>query len=163
MIYREAETVKTLCLYYSRTNITREIMRKLASLLDADLFEYTDGIDRSGFMGYIRSCIDSFRKFPDVHIVGDEPDWSAYDRVIVAMPTWAESPCVVGKAFLQQYSGRFCGDLYLVVTHMAKNGYDKAIRKTYKYCAKEPAAYLSLQTKDHDPDAEIKRFANELA
>lgn len=70
-------------------------MRKLASLLDADLFEYTDGIDRSGFMGYIRSCIDSFRKFPDVHIVGDEPDWSAYDRVIVAMPTWAESPCVV--------------------------------------------------------------------
>lgn len=48
--------MKTLCLYYSRTNTTRVIMRRVASLLDADLFEYTDGIDRSGFKGYVKSC-----------------------------------------------------------------------------------------------------------
>lgn len=65
--------MKTLRLYYSRTNTTRVIMRRLASLLDADLVEYTDGIDRSGFRGYIKSCIDSYRKFPEVHIIGDEP------------------------------------------------------------------------------------------
>lgn len=74
------------------------------------------------------------------------------------MPTWAESPCVVGKAFLQQYSSKFCGSLYLVVTHMAKTSYEKAIRKIYKYCTKDPSGYLSLQTKDHDPDAEIRGF-----
>ena len=154
--------MKTLCLYYSRTNTTRVIMRRLASLLDADLLEYTDGINRAGFKGYVKSCIDSYRKFPEVHIVGDEPDWSTYEIDIVDMPTWAESPCVVGKAFLQQYSSKFCGDLYLVVTHIAKTGYDKAMRKIYKYCANEPIAYLSLQTKDHDPEAELKRFVREI-
>ena len=131
-------------------------------LTDADLYEYTDGKDRSGIRGYISSCIDSYRRAPEVHIAGDEPDWAAYDRVIVGMPVWAETPCVVGKAFLQQYSSRFCGDLYLVVTHMSAAGYDKAIRKLYKYCSKEPAAYLSVQTKNHDPETEIKRFVREM-
>ena len=137
-------------------------MRRLASLLDADLAEYTDGIDRSGFRGYLKSCIDSYRYAPEVHIIGDEPDWSKYDRVIVAMPIWAESPCIVGKAFLQQFSSKFRGDLYLVVTHMAKTDYDKVIRKIYPLCAVEPAGYLSLQTKNHDPDMEIKRFVRKI-
>ena len=132
-------------------------------LTDADLYEYTDGKDRSGIKGYIRSCIDSYKAFPEVHIAGEEPDWAAYDRVIVGMPLWAESPCVVGKAFLQQYSDRFCGDLYLVVTHMAGADYDEAIRKIYKYCATEPKAHLSVQTKKHDPDKEIRDFVRSLA
>lgn len=154
--------MKTLCLYYSRTNHTKKIMSKIASLIDADLYEYTDGKDRSGFKGYLASCIDSYRKFPDVSIVGDEPDWADYDRVIVGMPVWAEAPCLVGKAFLKQYSDRFNGDLHLVVTHMAAADYDKAIRKVYAYCAKEPKSYLSLQTKNHDPGVEIRDFLKNL-
>lgn len=154
--------MKTLCLYYSRTNLTRVIMKRVAMLTDADMYEYTDGVDRSGIGGYLRSCIDSYRKFPEVSIVGGEPDWAAYDRVIVGMPVWVEAPCVVGKAFLQQYSGKFRGDLYLVFTHMAGAGYDKAIREIYQYCAAEPKAYLSVQTKKHDPEAEISRFVRNL-
>ena len=150
--------MKTLCLYYSRTNTTRVIMRRIAMLTDADMYEFTDGIDRSGFKGYIKSCLDSYRELPEVSIVGEEPDWAAYDRVIVGMPIWAESPCVVGRAFLKQYSDRFCGDLYLVVTHMAATDYDDAIRKAYDYCATEPKAYLSVQTKKHDPEKEICGF-----
>lgn len=154
--------MKTLCLYYSRTNLTRVIMKRIAMLTDADLYEYTDGVDRSGIRGYLRSCIDSCRKFPEVSIIGGEPDWASYDRVIVGMPVWAEAPCVVGKAFLQQFSGKFRGDLHLVVTHMAGADYDKAIHKIYKYCASEPKSYLSVQTKKHDPEAEIKRFVRSL-
>ena len=154
--------MKTLCLYYSRTNLTRVVMRRIAMLAGADMYEYTDGKDRSGIKGYIRSCIDSFRPLPDVEIVGDEPDWGSYDRVIVGMPVWVEAPCVIGKAFLEKYSGRFCGDLYLVVTHMAGADYDKAIRKIYKYCKTEPKAYLSIQTKNHDPEREIRGFVQNI-
>ena len=154
--------MKTLCLYYSRTNLTRVITRRIAMLTDADVYEYTDGVDRSGIKGYIRSCIDSFKALPDVYIAGDEPDWDAYDRVIVAMPIWSESPCVIGKAFLQKYSGKFRGKLYLVVTHMAKADYDKAIRKIYQLCAVAPEAHLSVQTKNHDPESEIKSFVRSL-
>ena len=154
--------MKTACFYYSRTGRTRSIMEKLAALLDADLFEYTDGKDRCGVKGYLVSCVDSFRKLPEVKIIGGEPEWDKYDRVIVAMPTWSEMPCVVGKAFLKQYSPKFCGKLNLVVTHMAKTDYDKAIRKAYAYSAVTPESHLSLQTKNHDPGAEIKRFAKSL-
>ncbi len=95
-------------------------------------------------------------------IVGGEPDWEKYDRVIVAMPVWAEAPCVVGKAFLKQYSSKFRGDLYLVVTHMARADYGKAIAKAYAYSAVRPKSYLSLQTKNHDCGAEIRRFVKTL-
>ena len=154
--------MKTLCLYYSRTNTTRVIMRRMAMLLNADLFEFTDGKDRSGIKGYIASCIDAYRQPPAVNVIGAEPAWDDYDRVIVAMPVWAESPCVVGKGFLQQYSDRFRGDLYLVVTHMAAADYDKAIRKIYGCSAVTPKGHLSLQTKNHDPDMEIKAFVREI-
>ena len=154
--------MKTICLYYSRSNLTRSIARRLSELLGADLFEYTDGVNRRGVLGYLRSCVDSFRKPPAVYVIGNEPDWEKYDRVIVAMPVWAEKPCVVGQAFLQQFSAKFRGDLYLVVTHMAENDYEKAIRKVYRCCVKEPAGHLSLQTKDHDPGAEIEEFVRKI-
>ena len=154
--------MKTLCLYYSRTNTTRVIMRRIAMLLDADLFEYTDGKDRSGLKGYIVSCIDSFREPPEMHIVGGDPDWESYDRVIVGMPVWVEAPSIMGKAFLQQYSDRFCGDLHLVVTHMANADYDKAIRKTYGCSKVTPKSHVSLQTKNHDPEREIQQFVRSI-
>ena len=153
--------MKTLCLYYSRTNTTRVIMKRMASLLDADLVEYTDGTDRSGFRGYIRSCVDSFKRPPEVHLLQDV-DFDDYDTVIVAMPIWSEMPCAVGKGLLEQYGGSFKGDVYLVVTHMAGIDYDKAIRKVYGLCANEPKGHLSLQTKNHDPDMEIKRFVRSI-
>lgn len=154
--------MKTVCLYYSRSGRTKSIMERMANMLDADLFEYTDGKDRGGVKGYVGSCIDSYRPLPQVEIIGGEPDWDKYDRVIVAMPVWAEAPCVVGKAFLKQYSGKFKGDLHLVVTHMSKAGYGKAIAKAYVYSAVKPKSYLSLQTKNHDCGAEIKHFVKEL-
>lgn len=40
--------MKTLCLYYTRTNSTKKAMERLAELTGADLAEYTDGKDRSG-------------------------------------------------------------------------------------------------------------------
>ena len=56
--------MKTICLYYSRSNLTRSIARRLSELLGADLSEYTDGVNRRGVLGYLRSCVDSFRKPP---------------------------------------------------------------------------------------------------
>ncbi len=154
--------MKTVCLYYSRTGKTKSIMEKMARMLDADLFEYTDGKDRSGVKGYIESCIDSYRRLPLVNIIGGEPEWDKFDRVIVAMPVWAEAPCVVGKAFLKQYSSRFNGDLHLIVTHMSKADYGKAIAKAYGYSSVKPKSYLSLQTKNHDCGAEIKNFVQKI-
>ena len=40
--------MKTLCLYYSRTNTTKGVMETIADVIGADVYEYTDGKDRKG-------------------------------------------------------------------------------------------------------------------
>ena len=64
--------MKTLCLYYTRTNLTKEAMEHLAKLLDADIACYSDGKDRGGALGYVGACVASLKKnFPKVTIEGD--------------------------------------------------------------------------------------------
>ena len=44
-----------LCIYYSRTGNTKKVMNAIASEMDAELVELTDGIERSGLRGWLRS------------------------------------------------------------------------------------------------------------
>ena len=137
--------MKTLCLYYSRTSLTREVMQHIAEALDAELYEYTDGKDRSGPFGYLLSCIDSCRKYPEVTIKDLETPLEAYDRILVGMPVWAEMPCVIGKAFLKQYAPQL-KNVYLVVTHMADVPYTKQILKLNDLLDTPAEGYLSVAT-----------------
>ena len=124
--------MKTLCLYYTRTNTTKSAIEHLAKILDADIAEYSDGKDRSGVKGYIGACIASMKKtLPNVSISGDI-QLSSYDRVIIGMPIWAEGPCVIGKALINQYKDSMPDNVYYVVTHMAKNGYEAKIEEFAK-------------------------------
>ncbi|MBR5229524.1 MAG: hypothetical protein IKW01_01605 [Firmicutes bacterium] len=154
--------MKTLCLYYTRTNTTKAAMEALAKLIGADVAEYTDGKDRSGVKGYIGACLASMKKtLPEVTIKGDI-DLSSYDRVVIGMPIWAEGPCVIGKAFLNQYKERLPEDVYYVVTHMAKNSYQGKIEAMDKILGRESSGFISVATKNHDYLADIEEFAKRL-
>ncbi len=143
------------CLYYSRTGQTKELMARLALLLGADLIEYSDGKERKGAFGYLRSAIDSYRKPPVVQIESLDRPLSSYEAVIIGMPVWAEMPCIVGKGLLAQYETRFPHTRYLLLTHMAKATYEKAIerleetffpfRRTLSVCTKEPVENRLLE------------------
>ena len=81
--------MKTLCLYYTRTNTTKAAMEHLAKLLDADLAEYTDGKDRSGILGYIGACFVSEKKVvsqisikEDIQLDGYETKIKALDEIL---------------------------------------------------------------------------------
>ena len=154
--------MKTLCLYYTRTNTTKTAMEHLAKLLDADLAEYTDGKDRSGVTGYIGACFASMKKsYPAITIKGDI-QLEDYDRVIVGMPVWVEGPCVMGKAFINQYKDCLPQDVYYVVTHMAPSGYDKKIQAMDEILGRASAGYATMQTKEHDFLQDIEDFAKTL-
>ena len=43
-----------LCIYYSRTGSTRAAMTEIANTLNAELVELKDGVNRSGFGGWLR-------------------------------------------------------------------------------------------------------------
>ena len=53
-----------LCMYYSRTGNTQKTMREIARELDAELVELQDGVNRSGWSGWLRSGLDAVKKTP---------------------------------------------------------------------------------------------------
>ena len=44
-----------LCIYYSRTGNTKRVMETIAKEMDAELLALTDGVERSGLRGWLRS------------------------------------------------------------------------------------------------------------
>ena len=154
--------MKTLCLYYTRTNMTKAAMERLAELLDADITEYTDGKDRSGALGYVGACFASMKKtFPEIQIPKDI-QLEAYDRVLIGMPIWVEGPCVMGKALLSQYKDRLPKEVYYVVTQMGGADYASRIKKLDKILGRSSAGQVSLKTKDNDFLKDAEAFAKTL-
>ena len=154
--------MKTLCLYYTRTNTTKAAMEHLAKQLGADVAEYTDGKDRNGVLGYIGACIASMKKdFPVVEIMKDI-QLSEYDRVIIGMPVWAEGPCVIGKAFIEQYKASLPEDVYYAVTHMGKNDYADKIKDMDAILGRKSSGFVSIRTKDNDYLKDMEAFAEQM-
>ena len=154
--------MKTLCLYYTRTNTTKEAMEHLAKLLDADIARYTDGKDRSGALGYVGACFASMKKkMPEVTVRSDL-SLGDYDRVLIGMPIWVEGPCVMGKALLKQYRDSLPKDVYYVVTQMGGADYTSRIKKLDAVLGRPSAGQVSLKTKDHDFLKDAENFADML-
>lgn len=110
--------MRTLCLYYTRTNTTKEIMENIAKIIGADMAEYTDGKDRSGFLGYVGACFATVNNTISKVSIKGEINLKEYDRVIIGMPVWVEGPCAIGRALIKKIQQRhafrsvLCGDAY---------------------------------------------------
>lgn len=142
--------MKTLCLYYSRTNTTKEVMEAIAQHIGADLAEYTDGKDRSGLLGYVGGCFASEKNTIQKVSVKGEVDLEKYDRIIIGMPVWVERPCAIGRAFIKKYSDKMPSKVYYVVTHMAKLDYMNKIKALDNLLGRPSAGQVSIRTKEND-------------
>lgn len=154
--------MKTLCLYYTRTNTTKEVMETISKRLDADLYEYSDGKDRSGFFGYVGACFANVKNtLPTVLIKGDV-DLKSYDRVIIAMPIWAEKPCAVGRAMITKYCDELPKEVFFVFTHMGKNDYVSKVEELEGIIGRPSSGHFSVKTKDNDYIEESNDYAAKL-
>ena len=155
--------MKTLCLYYTRTNTTKEVMENIAGIIGADLAEYTDGKDRSGFLGYVGACFASVRNTISGVSVKGEVDLASYDRVLIGMPVWAEGPCAIGRAFIKKFRDSLPSEVYYVVTHMGgKNDYMKKIKAMDELLGRPSSGQVSMRTKENDYIRESADFAAAL-
>ena len=154
--------MKTLCLYYTRTNTTKAAMEHLAKLLDADVAEYTDGKDRSGIAGYIGACFVSQKKAASRVSIKGDIQLGEYDRVIIGMPVWVEAPCAIGRGLIEKYKDSLPKEVYYAVTHMGKAGYEKKIHAMDGILGRPSAGYISLRTKDNDYLKEMEAFAQQM-
>ena len=155
--------MKTLCLYYTRTNTTKEIMENLSRIIGADVAEYTDGKDRSGFWGYLGACFATVNNTIAKVSINGEVDLKEYERVIIGMPVWVEGPCAIGRALIKKYSSVMPSEVYYVVTHMGdKHDYTSKIKAMDKLLGRPSAGQVSIRTKENDYIRESAAFAETL-
>ena len=153
----------TLCIYCTRTNHTRGIMETIAAELDADLAVITDGVNRTGTLGYVNAAITSIRKkLLEILAVNTPKPIRAYDTIILGAPVWAETVCPLAKAFLKRYAPLLHGKVFYVVTHMADNPYEEQIQKLDGFLGKPHIAHLSVSTKRDSLNAEITYFVSKI-
>ncbi len=155
--------MRTLCLYYTRTNTTKEIMENIAKITGADLAEYTDGKDRKGFLGYVGACFATVNNTISKVSIKGKINLKEYDRVIIGMPVWVEGPCAIGRALIKKYSSVMSSEVYYVVTHMGnKHDYTAKIKAMDKLLGRPSSGQVSIRTKDNDYIKESAAFAETL-
>ena len=155
--------MRTLCLYYTRTNTTKEIMENIARSIGADVAEYTDGKDRSGFLGYVRACFATVNNTISRVSIKGEINLKEYDRVIIGMPVWVEGPCAIGRALIKKHSSVMPSEVYYVVTHMGdRHDYTAKIKAMDKLLGRPSAGQVSIRTKENDYIKESNAFAETL-
>lgn len=155
--------MRTLCLYYTRTNTTKEIMENIAKIIGADVAEYTDGKDRSGFLGYVGACFATVNNTISKVSIKGEINLKEYDRVIIGMPVWVEGPCAIGRALIKKHSSVMPSEVYYVVTHMGdRHDYTAKIKAMDKLLGRPSAGQVSIRTKENDYIKESNAFAETL-
>ena len=155
--------MRTLCLYYTRTNTTKEIMENIAKIIGADVAEYTDGKDRSGSLGYVGACFATVNNTISKVLIKGEIHLKEYDRVIIGMPVWVEGPCAIGRALIKKHSSVMPSEVYYVVTHMGdRHDYTAKIKAMDKLLGRPSAGQISIRTKENDYIKESAAFAETL-
>ncbi len=142
--------MKTLCLYYSRTNTTKAVMETIAETIGADIAEYSDGKDRNGFLGYLGACFVTVNNSLSKVSIKGEINLDDYDRVIIGMPVWVEGPCAIGRALIKKYRDKMPNEVYYVVTHMGNNDYMAKIKAMDSLLGRPSSGQFSVRTKEND-------------
>ena len=105
-----------LCMYYSRTGNTKQTMQEIAEALDAELVELQDGVDRSGWGGWLRSGLDAVRRTTRrTKTFKTEKKLSEYRLVIIGTPVWAGRCSSIARGFLKEYGKELQNAAYVLL------------------------------------------------
>ncbi|MDD2643594.1 MAG: flavodoxin [Methanobacteriaceae archaeon] len=83
--------MKTLIIYYSKSENTKIVAETLAHELSSDIIRVKDIKKRSGFFSKFSSSIDAFRE-SKTEITPSNINISDYDLIYIGTPTWASNP-----------------------------------------------------------------------
>lgn len=83
--------MKTLVIYYSYTGKTKRIAEDTAKKVNADIIELKEKKSRSKFNAYLFGSFAA-RGQKQAELQHFDPDFSAYDKIIISMPIWAGYP-----------------------------------------------------------------------
>jgi flavodoxin len=137
--------MKTLVVYYSRTNTTKKVGDKIAEMLESDVEVLDDIKKRSGALGYIKCGREAtIKELPKINKPKLDP--SKYDLVIIGTPIWAWTMSSLIRTYITNMKDKFSNVAYFCT--MGGSGDKKAFSHMSEIIGKNPKATLTLLTKE---------------
>ncbi|MBP3790957.1 MAG: flavodoxin [Methanobrevibacter sp.] len=140
--------MKSLVVYYSRTNITKKLAENIAGEINADIEEIIPKVNYSGKIGYARGGKDAITE----KIVELEPlkyDPNDYDVIYLGAPVWASKAANPLISYLKQNEGKFDNVKFFMTA--GSSGFESSFKQLESYSTK-PLKTLALTTKQVKKD-----------
>lgn len=137
-----------LCIYYSRSGKTKQAMEEIAQALNAELVEITDGEDRSGFKGFMRSGMEAMRRSTrPLKPYELQRGLEEYRLVVIGTPVWAGRCSSVVRAFLKRRGLEMKRVAYLLTRDSDKH-YEEVYEQMDQYVSRPHVAAGSVRVGD---------------
>ena len=140
--------MKSLVVYYSRTDITKKLAEDIAGKVNADIEEIKPKVNYQGKIGYARGGKDAFReKVIDLETPKYDPQ--DYDVVYLGTPVWAGKTSTPLYSYIKQNGAKFSNVKFFVTA--GGTGFDSTLKQLEEN-TKKPQATLALTTKEVKKD-----------
>ena len=140
--------MKSLVVYYSRSNVTKKLAEDIASKTDSDLEEIKPKVNYQGKMGFARGGKHAIQE----KIIDLEPlkyDPQDYEVVYLGAPVWAGKAANPLITYIKQNEGKFENVKFFITA--GGTGFDSTLNQLEKY-TKKPLDTLALSTKEVKKD-----------
>ena len=137
--------MKTLIVYYSRSNITKKVAQYIADKLGCDIEEIKPKVNYGGKIGYARGIKDAIAA-KNVDLEELNYDASEYDEIIFGVPVWASKAANPLISYIQQNQDKI-NDYKLFIT-AGSNGFESTTQQVSEYVGKDPLKTAFIRTID---------------
>ena len=140
--------MKSLVVYYSRSNITKKLAENIANKINADIEEVIPKVNYQGKIGYARGGKDAItEKIVEFEALKYDPQ--DYDLVYIGAPVWASKAANPIISYLKQNEGKFSEVKFFMTA--GSSGFESSFKQMEKY-SKKPLKTLALTTKEVKKD-----------
>lgn len=135
--------MKSLVVYYSRTNITKKLANDIAETLNCDIEEIKSKVSYDGKLGYARGIKDGATgKIVELEKTKFNPE--DYDVVYIGAPVWASKAANPMISYLKENEGKFNNVKFFLTA--GSSGFDSSFSQMEATSIK-PLKTLALTTK----------------
>jgi flavodoxin len=140
--------MKSLVVYYSRSNITKKLAENIAGEIDADIEEIVPKVNYQGKLGYARGGKHALsEKIIEIEDTKFNPE--DYDVVYIGAPVWAGKIANPTLSYIKQNEGKLKNVKFFMTA--GSKDYEKGFRQLEKYSI-TPIKTFGLTTKQVKKD-----------